>query len=61
MIIQVKQISKYYERKIALSSLSFSIKKGEIVALIGPSGAGKTTLLNTIATVVKPDEGEDSY
>lgn len=58
IIIQVKQISKYYERKTALSSLSFSIKKGEIVALIGPSGAGKTTLLNTIATVVKPEEGK---
>jgi phosphonate transport system ATP-binding protein len=56
-ILQVKNLSKYYERKIALSSLSFSIKKGEMVALIGPSGAGKTTLLNTFATLVKPDEG----
>ncbi|WP_234978415.1 phosphonate ABC transporter ATP-binding protein [Bacillus tuaregi] len=56
-MIIVSNISKYYERKIALSSLSFSIKKGELVALIGPSGAGKTTLLNTFATVVKPDEG----
>lgn len=56
-IIEVKNLSKYYERKIALSSLSFSIKKGELIALIGPSGAGKTTLLNTFATIVKPDEG----
>ncbi|MCQ6274544.1 phosphonate ABC transporter ATP-binding protein [Bacillus sp. V3B] len=56
-ILEVKNLSKYYERKIALSSLSFSIKKGEMVALIGPSGAGKTTLLNTFATLVKPDEG----
>ncbi|MGJ7921137.1 phosphonate ABC transporter ATP-binding protein [Neobacillus sp. LXY-4] len=56
-IIEIKNVSKHYERKIALSSLSFSIKKGEIVALIGPSGAGKSTLLNIIATVVKPDEG----
>ncbi|KAA9025690.1 phosphonate ABC transporter ATP-binding protein [Niallia endozanthoxylica] len=56
-MITVKNISKYYERKIALSSLSFSINKGELVALIGPSGAGKTTLLNTLATIVKPDEG----
>ena len=58
MIVEVKNLSKYYERKIALSSLSFSIKKGEMVALIGPSGAGKTTLLNTFATLIKPDEGE---
>ena len=58
MIVEVKNLSKYYERKIALSSLSFSIKKGEMVALIGPSGAGKTTLLNTLPRLVKPDEGE---
>jgi phosphonate transport system ATP-binding protein len=56
--IQVNNVTKQYERKIALSSLSFCIKKGEIVALIGPSGAGKTTLLNMIANLVKPDQGE---
>lgn len=56
--IEVKNLSKFYERKIALSSLSFSIRKGDRVALIGPSGAGKTTLLNTFATLVTPDEGE---
>ena len=43
---------------IALSSLSFNIQKGEIVALIGPSGAGKTTLLNTFANIISPDSGE---
>ncbi|WP_394232340.1 phosphonate ABC transporter ATP-binding protein [Niallia oryzisoli] len=56
-IIEVKNLTKNYERKIALSSLSFSIKKGELVAIIGPSGAGKTTLLNTFATIIKPDDG----
>jgi phosphonate transport system ATP-binding protein len=56
-IIQVNNVSKRYDRKIALSSLSFSVKKGEIIALIGPSGAGKSTLLNAIATIVIPDEG----
>ena len=45
-------ITKHFERKIALSSLSFSIYQGELVALIGPSGAGKTTLLNSIAGLV---------
>lgn len=57
-IIKVQNITKQFDGKVALSSLSFSIQKGEIVALIGPSGAGKSTLLNTIATVVQPDSGE---
>jgi phosphonate transport system ATP-binding protein len=56
-IFELNNISKIYERKIAVSSLSLNIKKGEIVAIIGPSGAGKTTLLNLLATVLTPDQG----
>lgn len=56
--LEAKNITKFFGKKTALSSLSFSIQKGEKVALIGPSGAGKTTLLNTIAGIVEPDQGE---
>jgi len=56
--ISLKQISKIYERKIALSPLSFTVNKGELVALIGPSGAGKTTLLNLLAAILPPSQGE---
>jgi phosphonate transport system ATP-binding protein len=56
-MIEANRITKQYERKIALSSLSFSINQGELVALIGPSGAGKTTLLNTIAGLVPLHKG----
>jgi phosphonate transport system ATP-binding protein len=57
-VIEAKNITKQFERKIALSSLSLSIKQGELVALIGPSGAGKTTLLNSIAGLVSLQSGE---
>ncbi|MBT2639608.1 phosphonate ABC transporter ATP-binding protein [Bacillus sp. ISL-39] len=57
-IISLHQISKIYERKMALSSLSFTLKKGELVGLIGPSGAGKTTLLNMLAAILSPDQGQ---
>lgn len=57
-VLQLNDVSKNYGKMIALSSLSFNIQKGEIVALIGPSGAGKTTLLNTFANIISPDSGE---
>lgn len=56
--IEINQLHVQFERKIALSSLSFSIYKGEMIALIGPSGAGKSTLLNTLSTSIHPDQGE---
>jgi phosphonate transport system ATP-binding protein len=56
-ILELREISKNFGKMSALSSLSFSIKKGETVALVGPSGAGKTTLLNILANTVKPDKG----
>ncbi|MEH7108358.1 phosphonate ABC transporter ATP-binding protein [Bacillus sp. JJ1764] len=56
--IEAKNLTKHFERKIALSSLSFSVKQGELIALIGPSGAGKTTLLNSIAGIEPISNGE---
>jgi phosphonate transport system ATP-binding protein len=58
VMIEANRITKHFERKIAISSLSFTIKKGEKIALIGPSGAGKSTLLNIIAGLVSPNSGE---
>lgn len=56
-MFKLTNITKTFGGKVALSSLSLDIKKGEIVALIGPSGAGKTTLLNILTTNLMADEG----
>ena len=42
----------------AVRNVSFSVRRGEFVALLGPSGSGKTTVLNMIATLLKPSGGE---
>jgi ABC-type nitrate/sulfonate/bicarbonate transport system ATPase subunit len=46
------------ERRVALESITVSLKAGELVALIGPSGCGKSTLLRLIAGLDLPDSGE---
>jgi NitT/TauT family transport system ATP-binding protein len=43
---------------VAVEDVSFSIRKGEFVALLGPSGSGKSTVLNMIATLIEPSGGE---
>ena len=58
MSIVVENISKFYGEQKALNSVSFSVKKGEIVGFLGPNGAGKSTLMKILTTYINTDEGE---
>jgi cell division transport system ATP-binding protein len=57
-MIQLFHVTKYYDRRIALSDVNLLIEKGEFVLLMGPSGAGKTTLLKLLFCAEFPDEGQ---
>ena len=58
-MIVAKNIHKYYDEVQVLKWLDLHIKKGEIVAIVGPSGAGKTTLLQILGTLDKPTTEND--
>jgi len=60
--IQLQEVSFCYPNKkdSAVNSISLTIKKGQVVALVGPSGAGKTTLIDLILGILEPDKGEIS-
>lgn len=59
--LELNNISKTYITEIGelevLKNINFSVKKGEIIAIVGPSGSGKSTLLNIISGLIKPTEG----
>ena len=56
-VLELRHVSKRYGEKPAVHDVSFSVRSGQILALLGPSGCGKTTTLRMIAGFVDPDEG----
>jgi len=57
-IVKLEQISFRYNEHQVLKNVSFEVKRGEFVGILGPNGSGKTTLLNVIDGILIPQEGE---
>ncbi|MGV8162995.1 MAG: ABC transporter ATP-binding protein [Candidatus Nanoarchaeia archaeon] len=60
-VLKVQNITKSYGRKQVLNGLTFEVRQGEILGLIGSSGSGKTTLLNCLVGFVQPNFGEVTF
>ena len=57
-LLEVKNIKKNFGKTEVLKGVSFSLEKGQVLAIIGSSGSGKTTLLRCLNFLETPDEGE---
>jgi amino acid/amide ABC transporter ATP-binding protein 2, HAAT family (TC 3.A.1.4.-) len=56
-LLKVENIDVYYDKIHAIKDVSFTVKQGEVVTLIGANGAGKTTILKTISKILEPTRG----
>lgn len=57
-LLECKNLTKKYEKHIALSNISLQVDSGHIIGLLGPNGSGKTTLIKLIAGLLAPTSGE---
>lgn len=58
VVLEVRNITKRFPGVLANDHIDLSLKKGEILAILGENGAGKTTLMNILYGLYQPDEGE---
>lgn len=56
-MLKVENVTKYYDKHLAVDNLSFTIQKGEIFGLLGVNGAGKTTTFRMIMGLLEPNSG----
>ena len=58
MFIQIKNLSKIYQKFLAVDKINFQIEKNKTIGLLGPNGCGKTTTIGMMLGLVSPSEGE---
>ena len=58
MVIEIKNLKKYFKDVKAVDDLSFKVKEGELFAFLGVNGAGKSTTINIISGILNQDSGE---
>lgn len=56
--VVVKNLTKKYDDLLVLDDISFSVKKGEFLVLVGPTGCGKTTFLNSLTKIININSGQ---
>lgn len=57
-VLEIKNLTKYYGKTLAVSNLSLTLQEGEIFGFIGPNGAGKSTTIRVIMNLINKTSGE---
>jgi phosphonate transport system ATP-binding protein len=57
-VLQIRNLTKYYKDVLAVSDVSFNVKEGELLSIIGPSGSGKSTILRCMNRMIEASSGE---
>ncbi|MDA0030414.1 ATP-binding cassette domain-containing protein [Brachyspira hyodysenteriae] len=60
-MLNIKDLSVFYDSNEVLSNINFSLNKGDYLSIIGENGSGKTTLIKTILGLIKPKKGSISF
>ena len=58
--IEVRELTKTFGDVVAVSGISFEVRRGEVFSLLGPNGAGKSTAISVISGLLQPDSGDAS-
>ncbi len=57
-MIKIRNLTKRYEKLVAVDNINLDIERNEVFGLLGPNGAGKTTVIHMLATLLKPTSGD---